>query len=110
MSTRCLSARVHLTKGVGRALVLSQERHTHLCTVLRVCLEGHRSPLDQIHQLAAKITGDPDEPRRLDTMSSCYLGMFTRCARDQRIDQALDRFEEEGTKVERLPDRQRPSS
>ena len=31
-------------------------------------------------------------------------------ARDQRIDQALDRFEEEGTKVERLPDRQRPSS
>ena len=31
-------------------------------------------------------------------------------ARDQRIDQALDRFEEEGTKVEHLPDRQRPSS
>ncbi len=31
-------------------------------------------------------------------------------ARDQRIDQALDRFEEEGTKVEHLPDRRRPRS
>ena len=31
-------------------------------------------------------------------------------ARDQRVNQALDRFEEEGTKVEHLPDRKRPSS
>ena len=31
-------------------------------------------------------------------------------ARDERVDQALDRFEEEGAKVERLPDRKRPRS
>lgn len=31
-------------------------------------------------------------------------------ARDQRINEAMDRFEAEGTKVERLPDRQRPRS
>ena len=31
-------------------------------------------------------------------------------ARDQRIDEAMDRFESEGTKVERLPDRREPRS
>ncbi len=31
-------------------------------------------------------------------------------ARDERVNQALDRFEEEGTKVERLLDRKRPRS